>query len=205
MKKFVKWFLFSLFVCGSLALAICYMVIPERTKSAVDVVIGYLNTPIGIAGGTTITIGLVAGVILKVVYDRYKDSVRNDFAKAKEYAEAQKEQAKGYYDLAIQEREQIREILSSYSSRIDDLLNKLVLVCETIPNAKVKALAHEIKDSGEQLKEELKEQLDNSDNLLANAIDKKSNVQLLEEKVASLEKQLERLVEQYGREERTND
>ena len=205
MKKFVKWFLFSLFVCGSLALAICYMVIPERTKEAVDVVIGYLNTPIGIAGGTTITIGLVVGVILKVVYDRYKDSVRNDFQKAKEYAGAQKEQAKGYYDLVIQEREQIREILSSYSTRIDDILNKVILICETSPNAKVKALAEQIKTSGAELKEELKENLEELSNDFSNAIDRRTDVKALEHQVKELTEKLERLEEKYGGEETTND
>lgn len=205
MKKFVKWFLFSLFVCGSLALAICYLTIPERTKSAVDVVVGYLNTPIGIAGGTTITIGLVAGIILKVVYDRYKDSVRNDFAQAKAYAEAQKEQAKGYYDLAIQEREQIRDILTSYDKRIDSLLDKVCKVCETIPNAKVQALALTIKEDGTKLKEELKESLEEQDNLLADSIGAKSRIEKLEEQIDRLTKGLERLVEQHGREETIND
>ena len=199
MKKFVKWFLFSLFVCGSLALAICYLTIPERTKSAVDVVIGYLNTPIGIAGGTTITIGLVAGVILKVVYDRYKDSVRNDFAQAKTYAEEQKEQAKGYYDLAIQEREQIRDILTSYDKRIDSLLDKVCKVCETIPNAKVQALSLTIKEDGTKLKEELKESLEEQDNLLADSINAKSRIEKLEEQIDRLTKELERLAEQHGR------
>ena len=163
------------------------------------------NTPIGIAGGTTITIGLVAGVILKVVYDRYKDSVRNDFEKAKEYAEAQKEQAKGYYDLAIQEREQIRDILSSYDKRIDNLLDKVCEVCETVPNVKVQALALTIKEDGIKLKEELKQSLEEQDNLLANAIGAKTRVEKLEEQIDKLTKELERLRKEYGREETTND
>ena len=205
MKKFIKWFLFSLFVCGSLALAICYLTIPDRTKSAVDVVIGYLNTPIGIAGGTTITIGLVAGIILKVVYDRYKDSVRNDFKQAKDYAEAQKEQAKGYYELAVQEREQIRDILTSYDKRIDNLLDKVCEVCETVPNAKVKALAITIKEDGIKLKEELKESLEEQDNLLADSIGAKSRIEKLEQQIDRLTKEIERLTKEYGREETTND
>lgn len=204
MKKFFKWFLFSLFVCGSLALAVCYMVIPERTKSAIDIVVGYLNTPIGIAGGTTITIGLVAGIILKLIYDRYKDSVRKDFKQAKDYAEAQKEQAKGYYELAVQEREQIRDILTSYDKRIDNLLDKVCEVCETIPNSKVKALALTIKEDGTKLKEELKEGLEEEYNLLADSIGAKTKVEKLEDKVAELTEKFERLLEEYGK-ERTND
>lgn len=205
MKKFIKWFLFSLVLCGGLALAICYMVIPQQTKSAIDIVIGYLNTPIFIAGGTTITIGLVAGIIIKVIYDRYKDSIRNDFEQAKSYAETQKEQAKGYYELAIQEREQIRDILTSYDKRIDSLLDKVCKVCETVPNAKVQALALTIKEDGTKLKEELKESLEEQSNLLANSIGAKSRIEKLEEQIDRLTKELERLAEQHGREERTND
>ena len=205
MKKFIKWFIFWLLVLGGMALAICYVAIPQETKSAMDIVIGYLNTPLGIAGGTTITIGLVAGVILKVVYDRYKDSVRNDFAQAKAYAEAQKEQAKGYYDLAIQEREQIRDILTSYDKRIDSLLDKVCKVCETIPNAKVQALALTIKEDGTKLKEELKESLEEQDNLLADSIGAKSRIEKLEDQIDRLTKELERLAKQHGREETTND
>lgn len=193
MKKFIKWFLFCLVVCGGLALAICYMVIPQQTKSAIDIVIGYLNTPLGIIGGSTITLGLVAGIILKVVYDRYKDSVRNDFAQAKSYAETQKEQAKGYYELAVQEREQIRDILTSYDKRIDSLLDNICKVCETVPNAKVQALAITIKKDGTKLKEELKESLEEQSNLLANSIGAKSRIEKLEDQIDRLTKELERL------------
>lgn len=204
MKKFIKWFLFWLVVLGGIALAICYIVIPEQTKSAADIVIGYLNTPLGIAGGTTITLGLVVGVILKLVYDRYRDSVRKDFTEAKFYAETQKEQAKGYYDLAIQEREQIRDILISYDKRIDDLLDKVCQVCETSPNAKVKALANTIREDGSSLKEELKDTLVEQDNLLASSIGEKSRVEKLEEQLNKLTNALERLEEKYGK-ETTND
>lgn len=205
MKKFIKWFLFSLVLCGGLALAICYMVIPNETKSAMDIVIGYLNTPLFIAGGTTITLGLVVGVIIKLVYDRYKDGVRNDFAQAKSYAETQKEQAKGYYELAVQEREQIRDILTSYDKRIDSLLDKVCKVCETVPNAKVQALATTIKEDGTKLKEELKESLEEQGNLLANSIGAKSRIEKLEEQIDRLTNELERLAKQNVKEERTND
>lgn len=204
MKKFIKWFLFWLVVLGGIALAICYIVIPEQTKSAVDIVVGYLNTPLGIAGGTTITLGLVVGVILKLIYDRYRDSVRKDFTDAKFYAETQKEQAKGYYELAVQEREQIRDILISYDKRIDDLLDKVCQVCETSPNAKVKALANTIRENGSSLKEELKDTLVEQDNLLASSIGEKSKVEKLEEQLDKLTKALERLEEKYGK-ETTND
>lgn len=205
MKKFIKWFIFWLVVLGGVALAICYLTIPEQTRFAVDKVVEYANTPLGIVGGSTITLGLVASVVIKLVYDRYKDTIREDFKQAKEYAQAQKEQASGYYDLAVQERENIRDILSTYDKRIDELLDKICKVCETIPNAKVNALATTIKEDSVKLKEELKENLEEQENLLADSIGAKTRVEKLEEQIKSLTEQLERLVNQNEREETTND
>lgn len=205
MKKFIKWFIFWLVVLGGVALAICYLTIPEQTRLAVDKVVEYANTPLGIVGGSTITLGLVASFVIKLVYDRYKDTIREDFKQAKEYAQAQKEQASGYYDLAVQERENIRDILSTYDKRIDELLDKICKVCETIPNAKVNALATTIKEDSVKLKEELKENLEEQENLLADSIGAKTRVEKLEEQIKSLTEQLERLVNQNEREETTND
>ena len=205
MKKFIKWFIFWLVVLGGIALAICYLTIPEQTRLAVDKVVEYANTPLGIVGGSTITLGLVASFVIKLVYDRYKDTIREDFKQAKEYAQAQKEQASGYYDLAVQERENIRDILSTYDKRIDELLDKICKVCETIPNAKVNALATTIKEDSVKLKEELKENLEEQENLLADSIGAKTRVEKLEEQIKSLTEQLERLVNQNEREETTND
>lgn len=205
MKKFIKIFCFSLLVLGGLALAICYMVIPQETKSAMDIVIGYLNTPLGIVGGTTITLGLVAGVIVKLVYDRYKTSINTTLEQAKQFAESKKEEAKEFHNNALKVQEEVKEVLSSYSTRIDELTNKLVEVCETSPNAKIKALGNEIKSGSDKLKEELKESLEEVNNDFAGAIEDKAQKINLEERVNELSKQLERLVEQYGRKETTND
>ena len=76
MKKFVKWFTFWLIVCGGIALAICYMAIPNETKSAIDIVIGYLNTPLGIAGGTTITIGMVSYFVISHIFKLNRDKAK---------------------------------------------------------------------------------------------------------------------------------
>ena len=68
MKKFIKVLccvVLSLVILGGIALAFCYMVIPQETKCAMDIVIGYLNTPIGIAGGSTITLGIVLFILLR--------------------------------------------------------------------------------------------------------------------------------------------
>lgn len=205
MRKFVKWFVFWLLVLCGLALAICYIAIPQQTKSAIDIVIGYLNTPLGIAGGTTITLGLVASVIVKLVYDRYKTSINTTLEQAKQFAESKKQEAKEYHTNALKVQEEVKEMLSSYSTRIDELTNKLAEVCETSPNAKIKALGSEIKNGSDKLKEELKTKLEEVNNDFVATMEEKVNVKELETRVNELTQQLERLVEQYGRKETTND
>ena len=205
MKRFIKWFAFGTLVCGGIALAICYMAIPQETKSAMDIVIGYLNTPLGIVGGTTITLGVVASVVIKLIYDRYKTSMSVNLQQAKEYAESQKDKAQEYYDKALQVSEQVKEMLNSYSSRIDDLTDKLCMVCEKSPNAKIKALGEQIRQGSDNLKGELKTHLEELNNDFVATMEKKVNVKELETRVNELTQQLERLVEQYGREKTTND
>ena len=205
MKKFIKWFIFWLLVLGGMALAICYVAIPQETKSAMDIVIGYLNTPLGIAGGTTITIGLVVGVIIKVVYDRYRDNIHEDLIKAQEFASSEKEKAEQYKETLVEYKEQVTEMLNGYSQRIDYLTSQIIEVCETSPNAKVKALGEKIKNGSSELKTEIKDNLEKLNNDFVSAMNEKVKLEELENKINSLTEQLERLVNDNGREETTND
>ena len=147
MKKFIKWFLFLTFVCGCFALAICYMVIPERTKCAIDILVGYLNTPLGTIFGTTITLGLVVGVIIKVVVDRYRKNIKADLEEHKEQVQTLVNKAKDYEELAnkyFSKLEEQNNILKAYVDNIDDMNNEfLIKLCETVPNKKVKELARQ--------------------------------------------------------------
>ena len=200
MKKAIKYITYFLIIGIIVSLGLCFIIIPDRTKCAMEVVVEWLNKPLGIIGGTTITLGLVAGIVIKLIYDRHKDSVKEIVEKGKSFVEEQKAQAKDYYELAIKEHEQTKEILSTYSTRIDDLLNKIVEVCNTIPNAKVKALGEQIKTNGDELKEELKAKVEESKNSFASAIDKKDTIKELEDSVARLTEQVERLLETHGEE-----
>lgn len=146
MKKFIKWFLFSLFVCGSLALAICYLTIPERTKSAMDIVIDYMNKPLFVGGGVVITVGMVFFVLIKAyshyVIDNNKTELEHYKAKVDKLVESAKDYeklAKGHYDELIEKE---NELLN----KLEEVENEIVEVCETIPNAKVKKLGQTIKE-----------------------------------------------------------
>ena len=92
MKKALKISAYSLIVCGIVALAICYIVIPERTKEAMDIVIGYVNRPLGIVCGTTITVGLVAYVIFKLVMSAHRKTLEEKYNSAVLECEKEKEQ-----------------------------------------------------------------------------------------------------------------
>lgn len=204
MKKFVKWFVFWVLVCGGIALASCYIAMPERTKLSMDTVVNYLNTPLGIAGGSTITLGFVIVVVAKYLIGRYRESVSQDIKELKSYADSKKEEAKEYYEKALQQKEEAKVILSYYQTQIDELTDKLVMICETTPNAKVKALGEQIKNGSKELKKQLNQELTKVENQFAEVIESGSKFDELNDKVKELSEKLERLVETYG-EHTTND
>lgn len=207
MKKVFKIVGICTLLSGLLALALCYIIIPEQTNSAADVVVEYLNKPLGIIGGTTLTLGLVIYIIVKLVYDRYKDRVlshlNNTEKEFKDYVDSKEQLASDFYDSALKEKEEIKAMLNSFYSQIDIISNELIKVCETMPNAKVNALATEIKNNCNEKKHEIEIKLEE----INKEFDTKRNdkVEELENKVKELNSLVERLVSQYEREETTND
>ena len=80
MSKFTKVFLsivLALLVALGITLGIFYCIMPTQTKCAIDVVVYYLNQPLGVVCGTTITLGLVLAVIGKIIYDIVKDNIKD--------------------------------------------------------------------------------------------------------------------------------
>lgn len=150
MKKAIKVITYCLVVCGALALAICYMVIPQETKSAMDIVVEYLNKPFFIGCGVTITIGMVVGVILKLVYDRFRANTKEDLEDYKKLVVAIQEKAKDYEKLANEHYNDLKALLDNEKARNEYLLKCLEKVCETMPNAKIKALGEQIKKGYEE-------------------------------------------------------
>lgn len=196
MKKALKISTYCLIVSGIIAIGLCYIIIPERTKSAFDIVVEYLNRPLGVAFGTTITLGLVIGVVLKLVWDRHKSSIKQDISDYKQFIAQEKSKLeKSKLELESKEND-IKALLSNYSTRIDNLTELIVKVCETSPNAKIKAIGVEIKTSQNEIKHDLEQKQE--------LIEKYNDKELTEifDKLADLEK----VVKTYGeRKERTND
>lgn len=195
MKKALKISLYVFVLSCIVALALCYVIIPERTKSAMDIVVEYLNKPLGIAFGTTVTLGLVIGVVLKLVWDRHKDTIKSDIASYKAQIESEKSKLESKkQELTLKESE-IKAYLSTYSTQIDKLTDLVVKVCETSPNAKIKAIAEEIKNTQVELSQELEQK-------------KEIVAKYSDDEIGSLLKQVEELkekVESYEGKETTND
>ena len=201
MKKALKISLYSLLVCGVLALAVCYIVIPERTKEAVDIVIGYLNKPLGIVCGTTITLGLVAFVIFKLIVSAKQKTIEQKWNESVLSCEKEKEQAKAYYEQALKEKEQVQEMLSAYNKRLEEQENRIVLVCNTIPNKKVNDLVSDFVEKSNEQKQELKDKLESIENNYVGALEERVSLKDLQEQFNEFKK----VVENYGKREETTN
>ena len=199
MKKFLKIFIPSLVASIGFAFVICYYTIPIKTQILIDKVVELANTKLFIIGGTTITLGFVLGIVIKLVYDRYRSSVKADLKEIKSYYDKSLKKEQEVVEQAEKTREEINVILYSYEERIDKIESKLIKACETIPNAKVQALVKEIKEESFEVKESMQNALTEID---SGYVEYKTKIDQLEK---TLDKVLERLELDYGGEETTND
>jgi len=205
MKKFLKIFLLSLVLLGGIALVVCYIVINEQTKAAIDVVMEYLNRPLPIAGLSTITIG---GVLYFLIQHtsfgrRTVNELKGEFDELKNKCDKKISEAKSYKELADKTIENTKVILSGFSQEIDILTEELVKVCETSPNAKIKAIGEDIKTKASDIKSECEEKLATIDTDLKAYKEEKLNVKELENKVGELETLIKGMVEKYEEREET--
>jgi len=168
MKKFLKIFIPIVIILGGIALAICYMVIPERTKAAADVVVGYMNTPLFIAGGTTITVGLVVGVVIKFIYDRYKDNVKKELNNIKLDFEAKKKEIEDKYNEQKIKSEEYLEKLALENKKLWEMyitledahnisIEAVYDLFKLIPNKKVQEKVEELYGREERINNQAEE------------------------------------------------
>ena len=203
MKKALKISLYCFVLSCIVALALCYIIIPERTKEAMDIVIGYLNKPLGIVCGTTVTLGLVAFVIFKLVMSAHKKSLEQRWNESVLSCEKEKEQAKAYYEQALKKEEQVQEMLNAYQEQQDLQKQYVITLCNTIPNKKVNELALEFSEKATIQKEELKDKLGSIENNYIGALEERVSLKDLQKQFNEFKK----VVESYGKErkETTND
>lgn len=202
MKKVIKWTLFGLILGGIVALSLCYIIIPDRTKSAIDIVVGYLNTPLGIAGGSTITIGLVLGLIVKYVLKATNNSIKEELQEVKDFNAEVVVKAKEYYELSLQKEEEIKEVYSTYEDSFIELKTSVLEICQTSPNKKIQEIGQKLENSLTKLDEESQKVQAQIQQDFATYINEKSKVQELQDKINELTEKLERLVENNEENER---
>lgn len=208
MKKLSKIILLSLFialVCGGVALSLCYLIIPERTKYAIDVLVGYLNTPFCIGFGISITGSVILYVIIKMLIKYALDNSKygkQELTELKKALEQIEIKAKEYKEKAEELDSVVNAYLSDFNARIDYLADYLSKVCETSPNAKIKALGSELVSAYKDKKEDLSKELD----LIKTDYDKYTKENKSVDELYAKLKELESKVMSYGkREETIND
>lgn len=202
MKKVIKWTLFSLILGGIVALSLCYIIIPERTRVAIDIVVDYLNRPLFIGCGCTITGGLVLGIIIKYVLKATKINIKEDLEETKKFNAEVVVNAQNYYEKALQKEEEIKEICSHYEEEIIELKSSVLDICKTSPNKKINEIGIKLEDSLLKLEEDTQKLQTSMQLDFAKYSEEKHKVDELQDKINELTEKLERLVESNEENER---
>lgn len=206
MKKALKVITYCLVVLGILALAICYMVIPQQTKSAIDIVVGYLNTPLGIGVGSSLTVGMVVFVVSKYLLKLKVSEIKQGLDNVKQHNTESVVNARNYYEQALVKEQEIKSLINGYQTEIDNLKEQVLELCKTIPNKKVNELGNAIAERYDIVKEQVVSDLENAKNqYVGNLLEKEDKVNELNKKIDELVAKLEKLENKYEREETIND
>lgn len=207
MKKIVKLICFILFLAGCGALIGCYCTMPERTKEAMDIVVEYINKPLPIVGFSILTLGIVAYEIFshtsfgKKTINQLKVEIENQ----KQLCLSYQEKGQNALELAYVKEEEQKAVLEAYSNEIELIKDKVVKLCETSPNVKVKAIGEELKENIDTVKQELSENLDKIENGLSDYLKEKVDIDELKDKIAELETLLKGMVEQNEKDNQTEE
>ena len=200
-KRFLKVFICVILFLGLVALLTCYCVMPERTKDAVDIVIEYINRPLPIVGISLATLF----VFIYTIYSKTSFG-KAQINQAKEQVKELKQEINKYkayiYEIenkVVDYENEINIVVNGANQRIDFLCDKLVELCEKMPNAKVNALGNEIKDQYADKK------ATTNDYVMGAKAYSEEQVKELEQRIAELEELLNKVVNSYERKETTND
>lgn len=165
MKKAIKWTAFFLILACLVIYTVSGIFAPEQTKQFTDTVVGWLNTPVGIAGISTTIGGIISYVIVNFVMKNSKfgrkelDAIRKD--------------AEDFKAITINEVKEFKEIVNkcenNYKTFTADCDNRITIMCEqftylydntikalkTIPNKKVQAIVTEYESKFQVIKEDI--------------------------------------------------
>ena len=207
MKKFKKvsfiilTILVLTIIVGALVL---YYVDPDKLKATIDYIQVIANHPLPIIG---VSVGVFAFTIFKIfsntsfgkkVYNKANEKVDSAIVKI----ESLESKAQEHFDKAEKIKNDTLGVLNQVFSEIDNLYKDLISVCETSPNAKIKALGEKIKTRTESVKETINEKI----NDFGKTYDLKEDVNFtyLLNEIEQLKAQLSKVVVENEREETIN-
>lgn len=207
--KILKISLYVILFACIVAIVVCYCVIPEQAKGVMDKIIEYLNTPIGITGLSIASIGYIFYKIISMtsIGKVGLGTIKNDFGNVVQKVDdglAKLEEKEKELD---KKEEDLKVFVEGYSNKVNELGDSLIKVCETSPNAKIKALGEQFKGNVAILNNEINEKLEQGKNEFANVKEQVSLIDI-QGKYDELLNELKALKEkiEYGeREETTND
>ena len=204
MEKLLKVFkiiFYVLLFALAITFIVCLFAIPQETKDFVKGAMVFINQPLPIVGVSILTGGFLIYKIIDItpVGRKGYNAIKNDLLK-------EKDKINGYKQVAEEKLEEVKkyaneqiDILSNYSKQIDNLYQDLLKVCETSPNAKIKAIGEEIKDKKANFDLELKECYEEKHNELAD------KVETARYDLATILKEINELKEKvYGEETKDN-
>lgn len=201
LKTFLKVF-FSIVLFGLLiAAVVCYSLFPQETKLVLDLIVDYVNRPLPIVGISLATLFVFIYMIYSKTSFGKKSllELESKIDKAKIEYEKTKNFVEKVNNNVIAHENEINIVVNGLTSKVDYLVESIVKVAKTSPNAKINALGEEIE------KEYVNKKQETNDYVLGARAYSEEEIKKLEQKVAELEQLLDKVVNSYERKETTND
>lgn len=139
--------LLALLLAVAITCLVLYWVNPQQLKATFEYAKTILDHPLPIIG---VSVGVFCFTLLQIfshtsfgkgIYTNAKKENEQTLAKAQEL----EKNAKDYYEKSEQLKNDTLSVLNDFSKSYEDLFKKLVKLCETSPNAKIKALGEDFK------------------------------------------------------------
>ena len=179
-----------------------YLVVPNETKAFINQVFEWLSTPIGVTGISIASIGYLAYKIIPLLpfTKSYKEKVQEELAEEKRKNKAFREVLTDKVNELNNTKKEVIDFCGAFEEKINNLEGQLLKVCETSPNAKIKAIGDQYKENKEKIEKQIKEKYDLANNTISNKIDSVTN------DYNSILKEIEKLKESvYGKREETTN
>ena len=209
MKKFLKILALSLVLGGGVALVCCYIFIPTQTKCAIDIVMEYINRPLPIVGVSIVTLGGVAyAIVSKTSFGKKTvNQLKNEFADLKDNVSEKQQMLVMYEEKYKAMQEELKVALSGFNEELAKVESELIEICNTTPNAKVKALGEKIKGDIYDTRTKISEEITNINTNVKSYIDERLTIEKLEQQIKELAEQFANYGKDYGeeREETINE